>query len=71
MSCYARVGQHGACCFAWYRTTRPATEAEYADLKVELEGDPYGYRLKVYRRMTAQHRAAFRAEVRRLNQRQL
>lgn len=66
VSCYAHVGQHGSCSLAWYHDTRPATEAEYADLKAELEGAPYGYRLKVYRRMTRQHHVAFQAEVRRL-----
>lgn len=51
MSCYAHVGQHSACTLDWYNTTRAAKPAEYADLKLELEGAPYGYRLRVYRRM--------------------
>jgi len=51
MSCYAHVGQHSACDFGWYNQTRAAKPAEYADLKRELESAPYGYRLKVYRRM--------------------
>lgn len=66
MSCYVHVRQHGACDLGWYQRTRPATPEEYADLKAELEGAPYGYRLKVYQKMTRQHRDAFRAEVRRL-----
>ena len=37
-SCYAHIGQHGACSRAWYAKTRPATESEYADLLAELRG---------------------------------
>ena len=66
MTCYAHVGQHGGCDIGWYHQTRPATEEEYADLKRELESAPYGYRLKVYRRMTRQHREAFHASLRRV-----
>jgi hypothetical protein len=67
MTCYAHIGQHGSCSFGWYsERTRAATPAEYADLKRELESAPYGYRLKVYKRMTRGHRAAFNAELRRL-----
>lgn len=51
MSCYAHVGQHGSCDMGWLRTTRPAKPEEYADLKAELEGAPYGYRFKVRQRM--------------------
>jgi hypothetical protein len=51
MSCFAHVGQHGACSLEWYNSTRPATPEEYADLKKELESAPYGYRLKIYKRM--------------------
>jgi len=58
MTCYAHVGQHGSCGYGWYITTRPATPAEYADLLAELESAPFGYRLTVYQRMTAQHRIA-------------
>ena len=36
MTCYAHVGQHGACNMGWYYSTRPATPAEYADLMDEL-----------------------------------
>lgn len=66
MSCYVHVGQHGACDFGWYQRTRPATPAEYASLRKELESAPYGYRLKPYQRMTPQHRKAFQEAVRRL-----
>lgn len=51
MTCYAHVGQHGSCDLGWYNQTRPAKPEEYANLKRELESAPYGYRLKVYRRM--------------------
>lgn len=36
--CYAHIGQHGAASYDWYRTTRPATAEEYADLLAELRG---------------------------------
>lgn len=66
MMCYAHVGQHGGCAhrFAW--DGRPATPEEYAPLKAELEGRPYGYRLKVYKRTQPWMRKAFDAEVTRL-----
>jgi hypothetical protein len=62
MSCYAHVGQHSACSLEWYHSTRPATPAEYADLKRELER--IGYVLQVYKRMTQRHRQLFRERVR-------
>ena len=37
-ACYAHIGQHGDCSLDWYRTTRPATESEYATLLQELRG---------------------------------
>lgn len=50
--CYAHVGQHSAC-DPWHiiRHSHLATPAEYADLKAELEAEPYGYRFKVYDRI--------------------
>ena len=54
MSCYAHVGQHSACTYEWFLSTRPATPAEYADLKTELEnyGPPDAhYRLVVRKRI--------------------
>lgn len=51
MGCYAHVGQHSICSRGWYRTTRPAAEEEYADLKRELESAPYHYRFKVLTRL--------------------
>jgi hypothetical protein len=51
LGCYAHIGQHSACSLAWYWTTTAAEPEQYAALKRELEGAPYGYRLKVYKRM--------------------
>ena len=50
VGCYAHLGQHSGCTRAWYYTTRPATPAEYAELKAELESEPYGYKFKVLKR---------------------
>lgn len=67
MTCYAQVGQHGACELGpWYYRTRNATPAEYAALRRELESRPYGYRLKIVKRITRKHFAARRAEAARL-----
>lgn len=49
--CYAHVGQHGSCSMEWLRGTRPAKPEEYADLKAELEAEPYGYNLVVLARI--------------------
>lgn len=69
-SSYEHVGQHGSASpYAVIRDTRPATPEEYADLRKELEGAPYGYRLKVYTRMRRGFDAARRAEAERLRQR--
>lgn len=57
MSCYAHMGQHSSCDIGWYETTWNATEAEYASLRRELEGAPFGYRLQVCRRMHPSFRA--------------
>ena len=35
--CYAHIGQHGECSFGYYRTTRPASPDQYAELLAELE----------------------------------
>jgi hypothetical protein len=48
-SSYAHVGQHSAADYYGVLTSsKPATDAEAADLKAELES--LGYNLKVYRR---------------------
>ena len=70
MVCYAHIGQHSGCDMGWYRTTRPATPEEYADLKRELEnyGPPDAhYNLPVRKRIP--HNAAGKrfAEARRLS----
>lgn len=58
-SSYMHVGQHGnASLHGVIQATRSATEAEYADLKRELESPPYGYELRVYMRATKGHRKA-------------
>lgn len=55
-SCYQHVGQHGSAnpriCVA---RTHPASAAEYADLKAELEREPYRYNLRVIKRQSAKH----------------
>jgi hypothetical protein len=45
---FEHVGQHGSADLAWVMTdTRPASPAEYAALKRELESAPYSYTLAV------------------------
>lgn len=65
MTCFAHVGQHSGCSYGWYCTTRPATPAEYADLKRELESAPYRYKLRVCQRITRTMNADRRAAARR------
>ena len=49
---YEHDGQHGSADPNMViRRTRPATPGEYAVLKRELEGEPYGYVLDVRKRM--------------------
>jgi len=51
---YERIGGLGGADYqACILRTRPATPAEYADIKAELEGTNYGYNLDVRRRATA------------------
>lgn len=58
---YEHVGQHGSADPGITRSlTEPATEAEYADLKKELEA--IGYKLIVGKRFIADHRK-MRAEL--------
>ena len=52
MTCYAHVGQHGACSVGWYQTTKAATPDQYAALKAELEAAPYHYQLRVVHRIS-------------------
>ena len=66
MTCYAHIGQHGGCSHEFVSSGRRATPDEYADLKRELESAPYGYRLKVYKRVQPWMRDTFDKEVSRL-----
>jgi hypothetical protein len=62
--CYAHVGQHSSCSWDWVaKNTVPATPDQYASLLAELEGDTYGYRLRVVKKRTAKHRKAFARQV--------
>jgi hypothetical protein len=48
---YEHVGQHGSAAYSYcIQSSRPATPAEYAELKKELESEPYNYKLKVVKR---------------------
>lgn len=68
-TCYAHVGQHSACSPEWYRTTRPASPDESADLLAELrriyESGHYGepVRLVIAKRWTRRHDATRRAVI--------
>lgn len=54
MTCYAHVGQHSACTFGWYHTTKPAKPDEFADLHQELVAIGYDD-LKICQRITRRH----------------
>ena len=41
MTCYAHVGQHGACSLEWYRDTVPASLEESMELRAELVQQGY------------------------------
>ena len=43
---YSHIGQHGAGDLDYMRELEPASPEEYADLKRELESEPYGYRFR-------------------------
>ena len=45
LTCYAHIGQHGACSPEYAKECRPATKDEYSGLKIELES--IGYKLKL------------------------
>ncbi len=47
---YAHLGQHASGSYGWYRTTKRAKPAEYADLARELRR--IGYQLRVGQRFT-------------------
>lgn len=46
-TCYAHVGQHSSCAPEYAKECRYATEAEYKDLKTELESLGYDLKLSV------------------------
>lgn len=51
VGCYMHVGQHGSADYhGVIAVTKPASEVEYADLKRELESNPYQYKFKVLRK---------------------
>lgn len=54
--CYAHNGQHGEACEEFYAMRcKNCSEAQYADLKKELES-LFGYRLKIVKRITRKDR---------------
>jgi hypothetical protein len=59
MTCYAHIGQHGACAHAWYSETQRATPEDHAPLLAELRGIYDD--LVIYQRITPGHRAALKA----------
>jgi hypothetical protein len=66
-SSYVHVGQHGAADPQHVmQNSRPATREEYEDLKRELESAPYGYRLKMYRRLNRKFLELRKAELKRM-----
>lgn len=48
---YSVDGQHNSCSQECYNLTHLAKPEEYATLKAELETYPYGYRLKIFRKI--------------------
>lgn len=71
---YAHLGQHGSGASRWYRETKAAKPAEFADLLAELrriyETPPAGetpVRLEVRQRFTQAHDRARRAELARMD----
>lgn len=58
---YAHLGQHGSGDSGWYRSTRPATPAEYAPLLRELRGIYDDCRLVIRQRLPSDSYARRRA----------
>ncbi len=63
MTCYAHTGQHSGCSHGFLYTTKPALPEHYHRLLEELVSIGYDD-LKIYKRRTPQHRAAFLAALR-------
>lgn len=64
---FMHMGQHGAAdCMMVIHHSRPATEAEYAPVRAELERDPYHYRLSIRKRESSVMRRKRFAEAERL-----
>lgn len=63
-ACFAHLGQHGSAAIGYASSLKPATPAQYAELKAELERVPYEYKLRVTRRFTSRHLAARKAVMR-------
>ena len=47
-TCYAHIGQHGACNYEYYKTCRNATKEEYKELLQELKN--IGYDVEIIKR---------------------
>lgn len=61
---YMHLGQHGACDPRLViANTQPAKPTEFADLKRELESEPYGYRFKIGHRLTRDALSARKKEL--------
>lgn len=61
--CYAHIGQHDACDFRFTSKGRLATPEEYESLKRELESEPFGYKLRIYKKVTSKHRKAYNKQI--------
>ena len=48
VACYAHMGQHSSCAWDYTTMSTPATKAEYAPLKKELES--IGYEVNIIKR---------------------
>jgi len=50
-TCYAHIGQHGACSYSYYRKCKKATKEEYQELLNELKN--IGYDVEIINRINA------------------
>lgn len=67
LTVYEHVGQHSGATWDWYhsRTHVPANRTQYKDLLTELRGIYKEHTLRPMRRLTAEHREAYNAALRR------